>query len=201
MQDGNFKVCPVWFLMICLINCYDHVLVTHQQDHHQRNNYSQSQHYRRRKLDVKERLQFKEFSQKVMMETWRETGGSLLSSPSVHSRFHYPDQAAITADYLVFKMIYICYTRQDFERRAPRKNLGLMVKNFNSCRTCGKHSHNLQNLYHWIRSTHDTTVRSPSCSSINHWQMDWIGWQMFRISGCYFQCWRTANLCGILWRE
>ena len=78
MQDSNFKVCPVWFLMICVINCYDHVLVTHQQDHHQRNNYSQSQHYRRRKLDVKERLQFKEFSQKVMMETWRETGQSPL---------------------------------------------------------------------------------------------------------------------------
>ena len=91
--------------------------------------------------------------------------------------------------------------RQDFESRAPWKNLGWMVENFSSCRTCGKHSHNLQNLYHWIRSTHDTTVRSPSCSSINHWQMDWIGWQMFRISGCYFQCWRTANLCGILWRE
>ena len=123
-----------------------------------------------------------------------------VSSPSVHSRFHYPDKAAITADYLVFKMIYICYTRQDFERRAPRKNLGLMVKNFNSCRTCGKHSHNLQKLSHWISSTHNITIRSPSCSSINHWEMDWIGWQIFGISGCYFQCWRTANLCGILWR-
>ena len=81
-----------------------------------------------------------------------------VSSPSVHSRFHYPDQAAITADYLVFKMIYICYKRQDFERRAPRKNLGLMVKNFNSCHTCGKHSHNLQKLSHWISSTHNSTI-------------------------------------------
>ena len=27
-----------------------------------------------------------------------------VSSPAVHPRFHYPDQAAITADYLVFKM-------------------------------------------------------------------------------------------------
>ena len=69
-----------------------------------------------------------------------------------------PDKASITADYLVFKMIYICYTRQDFERRAPRKNLGWMVKNFNSCRTCGKHSHNLQKLSHWISSTHNSTI-------------------------------------------
>ena len=33
-----------------------------------------------------------------------------------------------------------------------------MVKNFNSCRTCGKHSHNLQKLSHWISSTHNSTI-------------------------------------------
>ena len=33
-----------------------------------------------------------------------------------------------------------------------------MVKNFSSCRTCGKHSHNLQKLSHWISSTHDSTI-------------------------------------------
>ena len=48
--------------------------------------------------------------------------------------------------------------RQDFESRAPWKNLGWMVKNFNSCRTCGKHSHNLQKLSHWISSTHNSTI-------------------------------------------
>ena len=48
--------------------------------------------------------------------------------------------------------------RQDFESRAPWKNLGWMVKNFSSCRTCGKHSHNLQKLSHWISSTHNSTI-------------------------------------------
>ena len=130
-----------------------------------------------------------------------------VSSPSVHLRFHYPDRIKLPSQLTTLSLKWFIFVihrsgqRQDFESRAPWKNLGWMVENFSSCRTCGKHSHNLQNLYHWIRSTHDTTVRSPSCSSINHWQMDWIGWQMFRISGCYFQCWRTANLCGILWRE
>ena len=33
-----------------------------------------------------------------------------------------------------------------------------MVKNFSSCRTCGKHSHNLQKLSHWISSTHNSTI-------------------------------------------
>ena len=71
-----------------------------------------------------------------------------VSSPAVHSRFHYPDQPAITADCLVFKMkeevtrnplapvgmnteqtgrvnmlfIFVKHRsgqRQDFERRAP----------------------------------------------------------------------------------
>ena len=27
-----------------------------------------------------------------------------------------------------------------------------------SCRTCGKHSHNLQKLSHWISSTHNSTI-------------------------------------------
>ena len=33
-----------------------------------------------------------------------------------------------------------------------------MVKNFNYCLTCGKHSNNLQKLSHWISSTHNSTI-------------------------------------------
>ena len=57
-----------------------------------------------------------------MKRNWWQS--PLLSFSSFEISLSGPDQAAITADYLVFKMIYICYKRQDFERRAPRKNLG-----------------------------------------------------------------------------
>ena len=41
------------------------------------------------------------------------TEEKLVSSPAVHSRFHHPDQAAITADYLVFKM------KEEVTRNSP----------------------------------------------------------------------------------
>ena len=108
------------------------------------------------------------------------TMGRLSQKPNwwqSHSRFHYPDQAAITADHLVFKMkeevaknplapvgmnsqvnvlSYFCFTQVRPETRFSEKSsMRKFMMNVSSCRSsssCGEHSYNLQELSHQLQS-------------------------------------------------